>query len=165
MQKLSSELEDLLALDKYDEEIALASAKIFWAEVALSNSLVAKCVHELDVAKSNLAKAEKKFAECEEKKGSIGTLDDIRAAQEEMQADLAAAIAEITECQERVRAAAREEGMKKLAVDKITSNIKELNSRMASCNAQVRTHPFFPMGSHLSHICVIASLCILGQEN
>ena len=137
MQKLSVELEDLLALDKYDEEIALASAKTFWAEVALSNNLVEKCRSKLEAAKSSCVKAEKKLVDWEQKKSTMGTLDDIRAAQEGMQTDMAVAVAEITECQEKVRTAAKEERMKKLAVEKISNNIKELNGRMSSCNAQV----------------------------
>lgn len=137
VQRLRSELDELIALDRYDAEIALTMAKLFWIDVGIAKALVERSEKGLVDAKATRELQLKKQADLEEKKAALGTVDSVREQQEGLAADLEAVLAEAAECQAKSSDAQRAVCVRESTVGKIKRNISECTTRIAGCNAQV----------------------------
>lgn len=138
-RQLYAELQDLAALDKFDEEIAIAAAKIFWVDAATDKGVTQKCVSALEAARRKYSAFENKLKDAESQKQSIGTLEEVRASNDGMQSELSTVSMELQQCQEKIVAAGRDVGARDVAVSRITENIKNLTSRMNAGKREVPT--------------------------
>jgi chromosome segregation ATPase len=138
LQKLKDELNELMELDKYDAKISENTAKIFWINVKTDEDVVKVAEKSVVEVGKKVTRAQEKLAELESKEAAQGTMADITAQHEDMKTTLGEVVVECTECQTKVASAGRSAGAKETDIRRINGNIRELASRIAGCNAQLK---------------------------
>ncbi len=135
--KLEAELEELIALDRYDTDIALLSSKLFWCDYYMQDEIVNKVEVSVSDSLNKLKILKDKLTDLNEKLNQLGTVEDVEKTTVSIQLELESVISEINICQKKVVEASKLIGSYENAIRQINSNRSELTSRLQSAKAEV----------------------------
>ncbi len=105
--KLEHELRELMALDKYDEQIAELAAKCFWCDVYSAKVIVAQIEKECASAGAKLDRITSKIASLQSNLADLGSTESMVGRMQELNAELDAAVDEVKKCEQELLEATR----------------------------------------------------------
>jgi chromosome segregation ATPase len=85
VDKLKKELQDLIDLDQYDDEIRMIFAKMFWLDAYVANGIVEELESKLRTVQEELQGSRDRVTEAEHANEEIGNFDELNAILAETQ--------------------------------------------------------------------------------
>lgn len=137
--KLESELRELMALDKYDDQIAELAAKCFWCDVSASRAAAAQIEKDLSIATAKLDRIVSKLESQQATLAEFGSTEAIERRVQELNEELGAAVQALQSCEQRSLEATRNATSAEARIKNLSNYINDFNGRLQGCEAEVST--------------------------
>jgi chromosome segregation ATPase len=135
--KLENELRELIALDKYDDQIAELAAKCFWCDVGSSRAAVTQVEKELSAATTKLDRISAKIASLQSSLAELGSTEAIERRVKELNEELSSAVEQLQSCEQRNLEATRTATSAEARIRNISNHINDFSGRLQGCEAEV----------------------------
>jgi chromosome segregation ATPase len=135
--KLENELRELIALDKYDDQIAELAAKCFWCDVGVSRAVVTQIEKELAAAATKLDRISSKIASLQSSLAELGSTEALERRVKELNEEFSSAVEQLQISEQRSLEATRTATSAEARIRNISGHISDFSSRLQGCEAEV----------------------------